>query len=83
MRPRVFLPSLLVLNFCNAFQGFIPDFLIRIAIRSLLRQRLREINHGSLSANHESKMKWIEDVKARETIAEKTAKANEQHYEVR
>lgn len=44
--------------------------------------RLREIEHGSLAANHEAKMKWIEEVRKRDVIAEKTDKANEQHYEV-
>lgn len=44
--------------------------------------RLREIEHGSLAANHEAKMKWIEEVRKRDLIAEKTDKANEQHYEV-
>lgn len=59
-----------------------PDFLIRIAIRLLLRQRLREIDAGSFADNHEAKMKWIEGVRQRDTIADLTHKANEQHYEV-
>ncbi|KLO16907.1 S-adenosyl-L-methionine-dependent methyltransferase [Schizopora paradoxa] len=63
-------------------KGLIPDFLLRIVIRALCRVRLREIDHGSIAANHEAKMKWIEDVRKRGTIAEKTEKANEQHYEV-
>lgn len=37
---------------------------------------------GSFEANHAAKMKWIEGVQARETIADLTEKANEQHYEV-
>lgn len=67
---------------CTFIQGFIPDFLLRLVIRSLCRQRLREIDHGSLEANHAAKLAWIEDVRKRETIAEQTEKANEQHYEV-
>lgn len=63
-------------------RGVIPDFVIRPVIRALLRQRLREINYGSLEANHAAKMKWIEEVKALDTIAVLTEKANEQHYEV-
>lgn len=59
-----------------------PDFLTRIAIRLLLRQRLREIDHGSFEANHAAKMRWIEEVRARDKIADLTEKANEQHYEV-
>ncbi|KAK7005899.1 (S)-coclaurine N-methyltransferase [Favolaschia claudopus] len=62
--------------------GLVPDFIIRRVIRALLRQRLREIEQGSFEANHERKMKWIEDVRARVQIAELTEKANEQHYEV-
>lgn len=64
-------------------QGLLPDFLIRLAIRFLLRQRLRDIDHGSFEANHAAKMRWIEAVRAREKIADMTKKANEQHYEVR
>ncbi|KAF8756983.1 S-adenosyl-L-methionine-dependent methyltransferase [Rhizoctonia solani] len=48
----------------------------------VLQQRLREINHGSLEANHESKMRWIEKVRARDVIADDVDKANKQHYEV-
>lgn len=61
----------------------IPDVILRPAIRILSRQRLREIGHGTLEAQHVAKMRWIEDSRAREHIAENTADANEQHYEVR
>ncbi|KAF8647071.1 hypothetical protein AX16_006906 [Volvariella volvacea WC 439] len=63
-------------------KGWAPDFLLRFSIRSLLRQRLREIDHGSFEANHSAKMKWIEGVRDRATIADVPEKANEQHYEV-
>ncbi len=63
-------------------QGVIPDVILRVVIRALCRQRLREINMGSMEANHTAKMKWIEQVRARSTIADYTDKANEQHYEV-
>jgi len=63
-------------------QGLVPDFILRRAIRLLLRQRLREIDAGSFEANHAAKMKWIEEVRARTTIADVPEKANEQHYEV-
>ncbi|KAJ7451795.1 S-adenosyl-L-methionine-dependent methyltransferase [Mycena galericulata] len=63
-------------------RGLVPDFVLRRVIRALLRQRLREIDHGTFEANHAAKMKWIEDVRARVQIAELTEKANEQHYEV-
>lgn len=67
----------------TAYQGLVPDpdFVLRIAIR-LLRQSLREIDAGSLEANHTAKMKFIEDLRNRTTIAEVTEKANEQYYEV-
>ncbi|KAH7099556.1 S-adenosyl-L-methionine-dependent methyltransferase [Auriculariales sp. MPI-PUGE-AT-0066] len=63
-------------------RGLVPDFVLRLTIRTLLRQRLGEIEHGSAAANHEAKMKFIEGVKAMDTIAIETKKANEQHYEV-
>lgn len=63
-------------------QGLVPDIIIRIAIRALCRQRLREIDHGSFERNHEAKMQWIEAVRSRTKIADLTEKANEQHYEV-
>ncbi|KAL0563951.1 hypothetical protein V5O48_018106 [Marasmius crinis-equi] len=62
-------------------KGLLPDFIIRLVIRNLLRQRLREIDQGSLEANHAAKMEWIAEVRARATIAEVPEKANEQHYE--
>ncbi|KIJ68056.1 hypothetical protein HYDPIDRAFT_126707 [Hydnomerulius pinastri MD-312] len=63
-------------------KGLIPDFVLRLAIRALCRQRLREIDHGSFEANHAAKMKWIEAVRARGAIADSTQKVNEQHYEI-
>jgi hypothetical protein len=60
----------------------VPDFVLRRVIRLLLRERLREIDHGSFEANHAAKMKWIDEVKTRPVIADVPAKANEQHYEV-
>ncbi|KAI0044222.1 S-adenosyl-L-methionine-dependent methyltransferase [Auriscalpium vulgare] len=63
-------------------KGLIPDFILRIVIRALCRQRLRETDHGSVQANFDAKMKWIEDSRRRESIADVPQKANEQHYEV-
>ncbi|CUA66860.1 hypothetical protein RSOLAG22IIIB_00309 [Rhizoctonia solani] len=63
-------------------KGAIPDFVLRPIIRALSEQRLREINQGSLEANHEAKMRWIEKVRARNVIADEVDKANKQHYEV-
>ncbi|TFY71965.1 hypothetical protein EVG20_g1063 [Dentipellis fragilis] len=63
-------------------RGLIPDFVLRPVIRALLRQRLREIDHGSYEANHAAKMNWIARSRTRSTIADVPEKANEQHYEV-
>ncbi|KAH9474585.1 (S)-coclaurine N-methyltransferase [Psilocybe cubensis] len=63
-------------------RGLVPDLALRIAIRLLLRQRLREINTGSLEANHTEKMKFIEGLRNHYTIADVPEKANEQLYEV-
>ncbi|GJE97731.1 SAM-dependent methyltransferase [Phanerochaete sordida] len=63
-------------------KGLIPDFVLRPTIRALCQQRVREVEQGSMEANHAAKMQWIEQVRARATIADQTEKANEQHYEV-
>ena len=76
------LDSVLQVGYNLIDNGLIPDFVLRPVIRALCRQRLREINRGSFSANHAAKMKWIEEIRARDSIADLTEKANEQHYEV-
>lgn len=63
-------------------QGAIPDFVLRPVIRALCRQRLREVDRGSFELNHAAKMAFIEDLCENQPIAEKTEKANDQHYEV-
>ncbi|EJD02755.1 S-adenosyl-L-methionine-dependent methyltransferase [Fomitiporia mediterranea MF3/22] len=63
-------------------RGLIPDFLLRIAIQTLLRHRLRMIDHGSFSANQAAKQAFVEDLCKRPAIAEQTDRANAQHYEV-
>ncbi|KAF9227149.1 S-adenosyl-L-methionine-dependent methyltransferase [Gyrodon lividus] len=76
------LDSAMNLGYSLLDKGLIPDLVLRLAIRALCKQRLREIDHGSFEANHTTKMKWIEAVRARDTIADSSHKANEQHYEV-
>jgi hypothetical protein len=45
--------------------------------------RLQEVGaKDPLEQTHMRKMQWIDTIKARETIADATDKANEQHYEV-
>ncbi len=56
-------------------KNLLPDWLIRIGIRRLLAQRLREE-----SARYD-RAAYVADLKTR-ALAEQTAAANEQHYEV-
>ena len=62
--------------------GYLPDFLVRRAIRYLCNQRLNEIAKATLEDAVDSKWDYIRGLKAREDIAIETEKANEQHYEV-
>ena len=41
-------------------RGLIPDAALRRAVRFLSRTRLREIERGSIAANHEDKMRFVE-----------------------
>ena len=59
----------------------IPDFLIRIGIRRLLKQRLEDENKGSPEAQTDHLRKLIDELNA-SPIALNTLEANEQHYEV-
>jgi cyclopropane-fatty-acyl-phospholipid synthase len=59
----------------------IPDSLIRIGIRKLLKQRLLDENKGNTEAQQDHLMKLIDELKA-SPIAINTVDANEQHYEV-
>jgi cyclopropane-fatty-acyl-phospholipid synthase len=58
-----------------------PDLLLRFGIRRLLRQRLREEDHGGLEPNRAHLLALVEELR-RSPIAIETAAANEQHYEV-
>lgn len=62
-------------------KGLVPDFVLRLAVRALCRQRLREITCNSFAEQHASKLAFIDDLRRR-SIAEQQARANEQHYEV-
>jgi cyclopropane-fatty-acyl-phospholipid synthase len=61
--------------------GFVPDFVIRTAIRRLLRERLREEDRGSEAANRAKLLAFVGEMK-RSPIALRTDSANAQHYEV-
>ena len=61
-----------------AENGWLPDVLIRVGIRNLLRNRLRE-NASHVSPNYEQE--FVRATQA-QPIAVSTDKANDQHYEV-
>src|SRR4051794_4533539 len=62
-------------------QNKVPDSLIRIGIRKLLKQRLQDENKGNTEAQQAHLMQVIEELKA-SPIANNTQEANDQHYEV-
>jgi cyclopropane-fatty-acyl-phospholipid synthase len=59
----------------------VPDFLLRPAIRQLLRQRLRDEDKGSPEAQ-QAHLSVLLGQLSTSTIAVHTTDANEQHYEV-
>jgi cyclopropane-fatty-acyl-phospholipid synthase len=62
-------------------KNLVPDWVIRIGIRRLLRERLREENQGSAEAQQAHLLKLVAELK-QSPIAVETRAANEQHYEV-
>lgn len=62
-------------------RDILPDWLIRVGIRRLLAQRLREEDKGSLEAQQAHLMQLISRLKIG-PLAIETAAANSQHYEV-
>ncbi len=59
----------------------LPDWLIRIGIRRLLRERLREEDAGDPALQRERLLGFIDELRA-SPVAIETKAANEQHYEV-
>jgi cyclopropane-fatty-acyl-phospholipid synthase len=59
----------------------LPDWLIRIGIRRLLRQRLREEKKENCELQQEHLMSLVDELKS-SPIALNTKHANEQHYEL-
>jgi cyclopropane-fatty-acyl-phospholipid synthase len=59
-------------------KDLLPDWLIRLGIRRLLRQRLREEEHPSPAA----RLRQFAEELRRQPIAIGTAESKEQHYEV-
>ena len=64
-----------------AEKGFLPDLLIRLGIKRLCEQRLREANTLGLEALENSHQQWV-DLLTKSPVAIVPEKANEQHYEV-
>lgn len=62
-------------------RDLLPDWLIRIGIRRLLAQRLREERCATLEAQQQHLRRFITQLKA-SPIALHTREANEQHYEL-
>ncbi len=61
--------------------GLLPDFVIRAAIRHMLRERLREEDRDSEVANRAKLLAFVDEMK-RSPIALRADSANAQHYEV-
>lgn len=62
-------------------KDILPDFLIRIGIRNLLKARLAEEKKKNLEKQQEHLNQYIDGLK-KSPIAINTSDANEQHYEV-
>lgn len=62
-------------------KNLLPDCLIRVGIRRLLRQRLKEEDMGNPERQQQRLMSFIDELK-QSPIALHTREANEQHYEV-
>ncbi len=62
-------------------KNLLPDRLIRLGIRRLLRERLREESQGGIESQKTRQLKLIAELK-QSPIAIETRAANEQHYEV-
>jgi cyclopropane-fatty-acyl-phospholipid synthase len=62
-------------------KNLLPDWLIRIGIRRLLRERLREENKGNVELQQAHLLNLVAELK-QSPIAIETTAANEQHYEV-
>lgn len=62
-------------------QGLVPDRVVRMGIRRLLKQRLAELHSGDAGATAALTQAFFEDLRSA-PVALFPEKANEQHYEV-
>ncbi len=61
--------------------GLIPEFIIRIGIKRMLAQRLKETKPASAEAEIKQRQEFVKELKS-SPIAIETDAANRQHYEV-
>lgn len=61
--------------------GYLPHAILRLGVRSQLRDRLNNIKSTNLEEAYKKKMSYVDLLRSR-PIAIETAAANEQHYEV-
>ncbi|MEF7615900.1 cyclopropane-fatty-acyl-phospholipid synthase family protein [Aquincola sp. MAHUQ-54] len=64
-----------------AEQGLVPDRVVRLGIRRLLRDRLADLQDGDAAAQAELTQRFLDSMRAAE-VAPLPHKANEQHYEL-
>jgi tRNA G46 methylase TrmB len=62
--------------------GYVPDRILYAGVRFMIADRVKQCHALNLEQMAEYKNKFVADLKALPTIAQQTAKANEQHYEV-
>lgn len=62
-------------------RNLLPDWAIRLGIRSLLKRRRAELNAGGVEARLARKLSFVEELRGL-PLAIATDAANEQHYEV-
>ena len=62
-------------------QGLVPDRVVRLGIRRLLKARLTELHSGDATAVAELTQAFVDDLRSA-PVALLPEKANEQHYEV-
>ncbi|MCB9870164.1 MAG: class I SAM-dependent methyltransferase [Planctomycetes bacterium] len=62
-------------------RGLLPDHLVRLGIRRLLRRRLRHLGDGDAERQQQLLVAWLEEMD-RSPIAVDQDSANAQHYEV-
>ena len=62
-------------------QGYVPDRVVRLGIRRLLKARIAELNDGDAAATAELEQAFVRDMR-HAPLALLPEKANAQHYEV-